>query len=549
MAGWRYYRAVALDLDGTIAFGGPPDERVLAAIADARAVGVRVVLVTGRILAELEADFPGLATHFDAVCAENGAVLSMSGGTRLLARPVDRRLEKRLLDSGVPVRAGEVLLACEAGAAHLAVDVIHELQLDAQLVRNREQLMILPAGVTKGTGVVGTLGALGISVHSAIAVGDAENDHALLEACELGVAVANAVDALRAHADLVLPAPNGAGVAELLTGPVLAGTERVRSDRWQVRLGTGETEAPVTIPASHTTVLITGESGSGKSYLTGLLAEQLISLGYVVVVIDPVGDHAELGMLHNVLVFGAGGRLPPPAELVRFLRHDTSLVVDLSLQPEREHAGYVAVLTHLLRRRRRRTGLPHWIVLDEAQGVLAQDAFQPGDLGYCLATYRPEALIPGTVQRADWRIAAAGPPPGEAVLRAGGRTEAPTWFQINQRTTDHVRHQHKYTDTNLPYHRGFHFRRDDGPTGVVAVNLRQFVDHLRGCDPAEIRHHATGRDLSRWIRDVHRDPPLADHIARLEGRIAAGVDLDTTRHAIVAAVERRYGLESLDTSP
>lgn len=118
MAGWRHYRAVALDLDGTIAFGGPPEDRVLAAIAGARAVGVRMVLVTGRILTELEADFPGLTTHFDAVCAENGAVLSMSGGIRLLARPVDRRLEKRLLDAGVPVRAGEVLLACDASAAH-----------------------------------------------------------------------------------------------------------------------------------------------------------------------------------------------------------------------------------------------------------------------------------------------------------------------------------------------------------------------------------------------------------------------------------------------
>ena len=116
------------------------------------------------------------------------------------------------------------------------------------------------------------------------------------------------------------------------------------------------------------------------------------------------------------------------------------------------------------------------------------------------------------------------------------------WFTITPRTTEHVRHQHKYTDTDLPHHRGFHFRTDRGPTGVVALNLRQFVAHLRHCDSAELHHHATGRDLSRWIRDVHRDQPLADRLVRLEGRIAAGADPDTERADIVAMVEHRYGL-------
>jgi hydroxymethylpyrimidine pyrophosphatase-like HAD family hydrolase len=159
---WRYYRAVGLDLDGTIACGGPPEESVLAAIDAARADGIRVVLVTGRILSELEAEFPGITVRFDAVCAENGAVLAVDGMIHRLARALDPRLERLLTDRGVAVRTGEVLLACDADAAHLAMDAIHQLQLDAQLVRNREALMILPAGVTKGTGVTDTLGRLGV---------------------------------------------------------------------------------------------------------------------------------------------------------------------------------------------------------------------------------------------------------------------------------------------------------------------------------------------------------------------------------------------------
>lgn len=546
---WRYYQAVALDLDGTIACGGAPENGVLAAIHAVRATGVRVVLVTGRILTELEADFPGLTARFDAVCAENGAVLAMDGVIHRLARPVDARLEALLTERGVPVRAGEVLLACGADATHVAVDAIHELHLDTQLVRNREELMILPAGITKGTGVADTLGRLGVSPHSAISVGDAENDHALLAACELGVAVANAVEPLRDHADLVLTAPNGTGVTDLLTGPVLTGVARMPSTRWQVELGPDDDGRPVTIPATQTSVLVTGESGAGKSYLVGLFAEQLMGLGYSVVVIDPEGDHTELGKLHNVLVFGGTGQLPAPDDLAAFARCDTSVVVDLSLLSGKDTATYVAALTRALERHRHRTGLPHWVVLDEAHGHPrpGRDMPPPDLTGYCLSTYRPELLSPGTAERIDWHITVAGPPAGEAVLR--GRGHPPVWFTITPRITEHVRHQHKYTDTDLPCHRGFHFRTDHGPTGIVARNLRQFTDHLRRCDQDELRHHAAGRDLTRWIRDVHRDDPLAERLVRLEGRIAAGADVDTERTNIVAAIEHRYGLGAVRADP
>ena len=70
----RYFRAVALDYDGTLAEGEvAPD--TLAALAEARARGIRVILVTGRIISELSGVFAGFEHHFDAVVAENGAVL------------------------------------------------------------------------------------------------------------------------------------------------------------------------------------------------------------------------------------------------------------------------------------------------------------------------------------------------------------------------------------------------------------------------------------------------------------------------------------------
>ena len=206
--GAGYFRAVALDFDGTLADGQVAPATV-AALTDARARGIRVILVTGRIMSELRAVFPDVDEHIDAVVAENGGLLVTHGGVRLLATPIGRAVSAALTGRGITHRSGQVLVARAAADEPAALEVVRELGLDCQFIRNRGELMTLPAGVTKGTGLLGALRELGLSPHNAIGVGDAENDHSLLEACEVGVAVANAVDALRAHADMVLGLPHG----------------------------------------------------------------------------------------------------------------------------------------------------------------------------------------------------------------------------------------------------------------------------------------------------------------------------------------------------
>ena len=69
-----YLRAVAADFDGTLA-EGTIAPGTLAALTEARARGIRVILVTGRIMNELRAVFPDGEDHVDAVVAENGAVV------------------------------------------------------------------------------------------------------------------------------------------------------------------------------------------------------------------------------------------------------------------------------------------------------------------------------------------------------------------------------------------------------------------------------------------------------------------------------------------
>ena len=128
----------------------------------------------------------------------------IDGTTQALSAPVDEALDDALTDRGVPYRRGEVLVAIDGEHAATVVEVIGQLGLDCQIIRNRAALMVLPAGVTKGTGLGAVLTEMNLSAHNTVAVGDAENDLSLFGIAEIGVAVADAIPSVRQHADLVL---------------------------------------------------------------------------------------------------------------------------------------------------------------------------------------------------------------------------------------------------------------------------------------------------------------------------------------------------------
>ena len=224
-----WFRALALDYDGTLTANGAPEPYVLERLAQWRYSGGRVLLVTGRILSELLVAFPDVGDHVDLVVAENGAVLWDGERSRLLNRPVEASLSEVLHARGIPCRRGSVILASHGTYVPAIEAAIYDLGLDVQLVANRDELMVLPAGISKGTGVRAGLRALGMSPHSAVAIGDGENDQSLLRSCELGVAVANAVPSLRRVADIITDAPDARGVVELLDGPFIRGGARLPS--------------------------------------------------------------------------------------------------------------------------------------------------------------------------------------------------------------------------------------------------------------------------------------------------------------------------------
>ena len=212
------YTALATDYDGTIARDGVVDGTTLAALSHVRSAGWALILATGRELDDVQGLMPGIAL-FDRVVAENGAVLHTpaTGYTRLLARPPPPSVAAKLAVQGVsPLHQGSVIL--ETWQEHEAQvrATIQELRLDLTVVCNKGALMILPAGVNKGSGTAKALSELGIAPSCCVGVGDAENDLDLLALCGLSVAVANALPAVKQAAGLVLQSEGGDGVAELV---------------------------------------------------------------------------------------------------------------------------------------------------------------------------------------------------------------------------------------------------------------------------------------------------------------------------------------------
>lgn len=562
------FAALAFDYDGTLTESGRLSPTVLSHLRTVRHDGTKLVLVTGRILAELRHVAPHVEEEFDAVVAENGAVLLDEDGVRDLATPIDPELARALAHRDVSVRSGRVVLAGRARDAAIALEEIGRLGLDCQLVRNRGELMILPSGINKGTGLMEALAELGVSRHSTLAVGDAENDLPLLAVVEVGVAVANAVDSLQRTADVVLDRADGDGVVELLTGPVVSGAHRVLPRRRQLVLGHRSDGNPVSIPATPHELLITGASGAGKSFLVGLLVERLVQQQYGVLVIDREGDHAVLAARRGLLVLDGSSGLPPPHEVVALFSHRfASLVVDVSLLASEEQDAYTAQLLPLVVAHQLATGSPQWVVLDEAHALTDHPAGgAPLGTGHVLATHLPDQLpaavrdridtvvvLPGTGEGAEQvrsTVEELHPRGGELMelaegLRRGQGALAstsgvpPVAFELDERFTRHVRHWHKYTDAQLPEH--LRFRFGHGGCEGVAANVREFHRGLRRVSPAVLTAHLLQRDLSRWVRGVLSDEDLGAAVADTEHAVCAGFeDVETARVTLLQEVEDHF---------
>jgi HAD superfamily hydrolase (TIGR01484 family) len=212
------FHALATDYDGTLAHHGRVSAGMVESLRTFLASGRRLLLVTGRELPELLQIFP--AVHlFEWVVAENGALLYQpdTQEEQRLAEPPPREFVEALTSRGVaPISVGRVIVATWEPHEQTVLETIRDLGLELQVIFNKGAVMVLPTGVNKASGLAAALQRMNLSPHNVVGVGDAENDHAFLKACELSAAVANALPAVKDTADVVLAGDHGEGVRQLM---------------------------------------------------------------------------------------------------------------------------------------------------------------------------------------------------------------------------------------------------------------------------------------------------------------------------------------------
>lgn len=267
------YRLVALDLDGTLmASDLIIAPAVRAAIAAARARGVYVTVATGRMF--------GATLPFARQLDLRDPVICYQGA--LIRHPVTGAIGAHTpMDGEVAAEAVELLLA--AGIFVIAyVDerlcfTAHRAEFDYYLrhhpegaetvirpdlpdllratpptkllfiaepeIVTRELARLAPhfgpravttrshthygeltaPGVSKGRALATLAAQLGVPRDAVIAIGDQENDRAMIAWAGLGLAMGNATPAIKAAADAVIPAVTEEGVAWALRRYVLDG--------------------------------------------------------------------------------------------------------------------------------------------------------------------------------------------------------------------------------------------------------------------------------------------------------------------------------------
>jgi HAD superfamily hydrolase (TIGR01484 family) len=563
-----YFLALATDYDGTLATDGRVGPEVIDALRSLKSSGRKLVMVTGREREDLERVFPDTAL-FDLIVAENGALLidPATGEETLLTTPPEQAFVERLRERQVArLSVGRCIVATWQPHEAEVLEAIRDLGLELQITFNKGAVMVLPAGVTKASGLEAALRRLGLSPHNVVGIGDAENDHAFLRACGCSVAVANALPAVKQTADIVTEGARGAGVSEVvdqILADDLASVERL----WERHLlPLGRTEDGRELNASPwSCTLVAGVSGGGKSTLITGMLESLATRGFQYCVIDPEGDYEELA---EAVQLGDPKSAPRVSELDDILATpDRDLVFSLLALDAADRPGFLAALLPRLAVLRAQTGRPHWLIVDEAHHMLpthwkpAPVTLPEGLRATVFVTVHPNELAPPVLARITTVVAVGGDPGGTLAnfARATGREppvelakdslgsdEAIVWHVDSEPvrikkvrpTQRRRRHLRKYSEGELSPDHSFYFRGPNGVLNLRAHNLSLFLQLADGVDDDTWLHHLRAREYSAWLRMAIKDDALADEVARIEHERSA--DARSSRDAIAEQIRSRY---------
>jgi hypothetical protein len=274
-------RLVALDLDGTLIDNdGPIRERTRRAVADTVALGVPVVIATGRMATSARPFVEALGLETPIIGYQGGLVREMPAVGRRLGRllfhrplaadaaraaiewceanglrPHVNHLERFIVAADdpnvedysrflgaraeiVPDMAGwvrhpvtKVIAVGETGRPEALLDGVRALFAGrAEVTVSHPQFIeFLAPGVSKGRAVRWFARRSGVGLEQVLAIGDQHNDTSMLAIVGHGVAMGGAPDDVRAASRYMAPSVAEEGAAQILENLVLAGAAAPRN--------------------------------------------------------------------------------------------------------------------------------------------------------------------------------------------------------------------------------------------------------------------------------------------------------------------------------
>ncbi|MXV50806.1 HAD-IIB family hydrolase [Pedobacter sp. HMF7647] len=562
------YHVLATDYDGTLAHHERVSQETIESLKSLKASGRKLILVTGRELDELKALFPEY-NLFDRIVAENGALIYRPGTLeeRLLGDAPPPEFVAYLRERNIsPLSVGRVIVATWEPNQFTVLEAIQKLGIEKQVIFNKGAVMVLPAGINKEKGLSEAVCELGYSMHNVVAVGDAENDTAMMAATECSVAVSNALESVKTLCDFTTKEDHGRGVSELIENIIendLADKESLLS-RHHIQIGTSADNEPFMLSPYSRGVLLAGTSGGGKSTLTSAFIENLAAKNYQFCLIDPEGDYLDM---QGPIQLGSSSQVPELEQIVKVLDNTSQSCVICTLAiPLEDRPAFFLKLLNTLLDMRKNYGHPHWFIFDEAHHLIPKEASatyfnMPAHFTRFFAiTTKPELINETLVKEVDTIVALGKDaektiqsfaeirninfhydqshnlPQGEALVWNADTSSAPVLIKSSVPLKVMQRHRKKYATGDMGPD-SFYFKGPEGKLNLKAFNLNTFVQLSKGVDDETWLFHLRNKDYSKWFKEFVNDDELSrltEHIEESES------DVTKSREAISKLVEERY---------
>ena len=562
------YHVLATDYDGTLAKDEKVATNIIESLKRFKSSGRKLILVTGRELEDLQRVFPE-HNLFDLIVAENGALIYRPATLeeRLLGERPPEIFIQKLKDLNIPVSVGRVIVATwEPHQGHV-LDAIKETGLEYQVIFNKGAVMVLPPGINKAKGLHEALKELAISEHNIVAVGDAENDNAMLQVAECAVAVQNALLQIKEIADWTTSNHHGEGVAELIDQIIKDDLKSMDESlsRHNLELGLNFDGSVFGISPYGNSLLLAGTSGSGKTTFVAAFLEKLLAKRYQFCLIDPEGDYLDLP---GVITIGDTNQPPSIDQVIKLLTNavQNAVVCILAISLNDRPSFFNKLLAAVIELRKN-TCHPHFIIMDEAHHLVPTEAADssfnfPEDFkNFFVITTKPDLISHTFLDRVNIAIMIGQTPeqlmaefaslnhlelsiPENIVLQKG---EALVWqkdqnkilpLRCSMPSQLLHRHKRKYATGDMGFD-SFYFKGPQNKLNLKANNLITFVQMGTGVDDDTWQYHLLQKDFSKWFRGSVKDGDLAIRTEKIEEQEK---NADVSRKAIFHLIHERYTL-------